>query len=206
MGSAGGQDLSALDLPVSQRPPASLQRRLAAKIIDALTVLSALWAAIVLHILWFFGELVDKHQPEPWGRRFVTTVAFVLAWAVYEWAFLVHSQGQTPGKDIMKLRVVSLGPAPDISTGRALFRWLPVGLLALLEPMWLIVVGAALIASPAVRSDRRVVHDVLARTRVVDYDRDREDPAARRPRPRWRRRQEARAAREESDMSGRRDW
>lgn len=198
MGSAGGEDLSALGSALLDRPPAPFVRRVAARVIDALTVLATLWAAIVMHLLWFFGDLSDRYQPEPWGRWFVTTVSYVTLWGIYEWAFLVHSKGQTPGKDIMKVRVTSTHGSPEISTAQAIGRWLPLGAVAMATNPLLVIVGLAVTSLPAVRDDRRTLLDVVARTRVVPYDRDHEDPSARRPKPRWRRRREAREARQAS--------
>lgn len=198
MGSEGGEDLSVLDLPVDQRPPAPIHRRIGARVIDVLTVLCVLWAAIVMHIFWFIGPLAEDHQPDPWGGRFVTTVAFVALWMLYEWAFLVYSKGQTPGKDIMKLRVISTGGSPEVGSAQALLRWTPLAVLPWIAPVWAVPIALAAVALPLVGRRRRAVHEVVSRTRVVAFDRDREDPSARRPKPRWRRRKEER---EESELS-----
>lgn len=155
-------------------------------------MLSILFALVVTHAFWFIGRLSDRFHPEPWGRRLVATLAFIAMSALYEWAFLVHSKGQTPGKDIMKLRVVTTGQEAKISTPRALCRWLPLGAAPLLQPLWLMAPALAAAGVSAARRDRRALHDLVAGTRVVAYDRDLEDPDARRPKPRWRRRQEAR--------------
>lgn len=178
--------------PLLHRPTAPLWRRIVARAIDLATVLTVLFTAIVIQLFWFIGELSDRWQPEPWGRRLTSTLAFIALSAVYEWAFLVHSNGQTPGKDIMKLRVVTGRPTGAIPTGPALLRWLPLGLTPLLPSLPMMIVAAGLVSAPAFWASRRTGSDLLAGTRVVHYDRDLEDAAAKRPKARWRRRHEAR--------------
>lgn len=151
-----------------------------------------LWAAVVSHLFWFMGSLSDRFQPEPWGRAFVPTCTFVVLHGIYEWMFHVHNNGQTPGKDIMKLRLVTVDEHNTLGTRRAVLRWLAPGLLPLLVPLWLALGGYVLMSLPLATASRRSVYDHLANTRVVPYDRDLEDPSAIRPKARWRRRSEAR--------------
>lgn len=172
--------------PLRLRPPAERWRRIAARLVDAATVLTVLWVLVVLRVLWFVPGLTDRFQPEPWGRSFVVTVTFVALATVYEAVFVSRSSGQTPGKDIMNIRVV--GPAGDgaVGTGRALARALPVFAVPLVRPMWAAVAVLAVVTLTL--AGRRSLSDALTRTTVVPYHRDQEDPTARRPLGRHQRR------------------
>jgi uncharacterized RDD family membrane protein YckC len=166
-----------------------LARRVAARAIDAATVFFLLWALVVVRVLWFMDFLSDRVDPEPWGRAFVATATFVVFSAVYEVIFLVHNKGQTPGKDIMKVRVVPTDGNKHVGAGRAVARWLLPGLAVLVPPFWLGALAATATGIPALaQRRRRAVHDLVGGTVVVPYDRDEEDPASRvTTRPRRRR-------------------
>jgi uncharacterized RDD family membrane protein YckC len=144
---------------------------------------------VVTQLFWFMDKLSDRLDPEPWKRGFVATLTFVVLSGIYEVVFLVHNKGQTPGKDIMKLRVVPTDGRLDIAPVVALRRWLLPGISVMLSPMWM---AAAAVAATGVTvplgTRRRAVHDVIAGTLVVPYDREREDPTAHKAAPSWRRR------------------
>ncbi|MGH9187144.1 MAG: RDD family protein [Acidimicrobiales bacterium] len=178
MGPPAGEALIEPAIAPRARPPAVLWRRAAARAIDAATVFFVLWALVVLRVLWFMGELSERVDLEPWGRRFVATVTFVVFHAVYEVVFLTRNQGQTPGKDIMNIRVVPLDGGDDVTAVRAATRWLVPGVGVLVPPVWLgaMVVCASGVTAAAGR--RRAVHDLVAGTMVVPYARDREDPSS----------------------------
>lgn len=185
--------MSAELAPLHQRPPATPWRRVAARAIDAATVVTLLWTLVVTHALWFMPELTDRFQPEPWGRSFVATLAFLVLAAIYEAVFVVRNEGQTPGKDLMDLRVV--GPRTDgrMTVARTLARWSPLAVVPVVRPAWAAVLGVAVMAATVVLGSRwRPVTDAIAGTVVVGYDRDLEDPTARQPSTRRRRRAEAR--------------
>ena len=114
MGPAPSQDLSTASVALRDRPPASLVRRAAARAIDLATVFFLMWALVVTRVLFFMDRLSDRIHPDPWGRAFVATVTFVVLATVYEIVFLVANKGQTPGKDIMKLRVIRRAEGDDV--------------------------------------------------------------------------------------------
>lgn len=191
MGSEGGTDLSENLIPLGARAPVPVWPRVLARLIDAGTVLAVLWALVVVRVLWFMDAASDALAPEPWGRGFVVTLCFVVLSALYEVVFLVWNKGQTPGKDIMGIRVVRRDGGEHIALVRALARWSPVGIVPFLRPLWLAASVVVVIVLPAIGTARRALTDVVAGTAVVPYERDREDPAARRPMSRSRRRQVA---------------
>ncbi len=159
-----------------ERPVAPVWRRAAARVLDALTVFFALWALAVMQVLWFFSDLSREVTPDPWGRAFLPTLLFVACLLAYE-AFFVHAnQGQTPGMDFCRIRVIGTdGSHP--SPARCIARAVPGSLLWVVPPLWL---GAALVAStgaPAlVLTGGRSLQDLAGGTRLVPYDRVREDP------------------------------
>ena len=160
-------------------PSAALWRRVAARAADAATVFFLLWVLVVLQILWFMGEMSDRVDPEPWGRAFPATVAFVVLSAVYEVVFLRFNDGQTPGKDLFNVRVVRRSDGGNLSVARAGRRWLLPGLAALVWPIWaavLAVLATGLTVPFGAR--RRAVHDRLAGTVVVHFQRDDDGDAA----------------------------
>ena len=161
---------------------APLARRAAARAIDAATVLFTLWALVVLRVFWWMDGLSDRVHPEPWGRAFGATLTFVVLSGVYEVVFLVASKGQTPGKDLMKLRVVPRHGGEAVSWRRALGRWVLPGLVLLVPPLWAGAGLAAATGATVLGRSRRSLADRLAATAVVPYDRDVEDPDSVRPR------------------------
>lgn len=167
--------------PVHLRLPAEPWRRVAARLIDAATVLTVVWVLVVLRVLWFVPGLTDRFQPDPWGRALVATSCFVVLAAAYEVVFVTRSAGQTPGKDILNIRVVRPGHEGAISVWRATARVLPLLAIPLLRPWWAVIVALAICGGSLAGGQRRSLGDTLAGTTVVGYVRDDEDPTALRP-------------------------
>lgn len=167
-----------------------------ARTIDLAIVATLLWTLVLFQVLWFMDRLSRHVDPDPWGRWFAPTVAFCVIFAVFEVLFLVRNRGQTPGKDLMKLRVVPCRGGDKISVGRAVRRWVLLGIAALVHPIWMAAVVLGIVGLPAAMTGRRSMCDRLAGTVVVHYDRDREDPTARRPINRRERRERRRRERE----------
>jgi uncharacterized RDD family membrane protein YckC len=194
MGPEASEDLTASTVALLDRPTAALWRRATARAIDAATVFFMLWALVVSHVFWFMGDLSDRVDPSPWRRAFVATVTYVVMYAAYEVVFLTRSMGQTPGRDVMKVRVVPLDGSGQLGAARAAGRWLLPGAALIVPPVWLgvsIVIGQGVITAALPRG--RGAHDRLAGTVVVDYDRTKEDPTSAVPSRRSRRRQEREA-------------
>lgn len=122
-------------------PLASWRRRVGALIIDR-------------GILWivFFSALFGIEKP------FVSWIAYGL-YVIYE-AIMLHVRGQTLGKIIMRIRVVRVDGAPlhaKQSWGRALLRGIFGSALQIVDD------------APALfTKEKTCLHDMLARTRVVE--------------------------------------
>ena len=159
------------------RPPAPLWRRAGARLVDALTVFFLLWLLVVVRILWFMDDLSEAVDPDPWGRAFVATVLFTVLVTAYDVVFTRWDRGQTPGRDLFDVRVVPAGATDEpVPLGRAVVRSLVPCLAFLVPPLgagavvWLVAAGPAV-----VDPRRRALHDLLAGTAVVTYDRDAEE-------------------------------
>lgn len=169
----------AVERPLLDAPSAALWRRVAARAVDTATVFFLLWVLVVLQILWFMDDLSDRLDPEPWGRAFPATVAFVVLSAAYEVVFLRGNDGQTPGKDLLNVRVVRRADDGNPSVARAARRWLLPGLAALVWPIWAAVIAVfATGLTVPFGAARRTLHDHLAGTMVVHFERDTEDDDA----------------------------
>lgn len=100
-----------------------------------------------------------------WGPRVETSavlraslIAFNLLFGALYYVLLHWIFGQTVGKMLLRLKVVALGGGP-ISLGTSVLRW--VGYLLSLLPLLMGYVMAG------IRSDKRALHDLVARTRVI---------------------------------------
>ena len=87
-----------------------LVRRVAARVTDMVTVLFICLALVIIGLAPLMNHLSDRFDPAPWHRAFAATVLYTLVGTIYEVAFLV-ARGQTPGKDLMNVRVVDAGIA-----------------------------------------------------------------------------------------------
>jgi uncharacterized RDD family membrane protein YckC len=163
--------------------PAPRLRRALARAADAVTVFAVLWVLVVLQILWFMDDLSDRVTPEPWGRAFTATATYVVLAVTYEVVFLRWNGGVTPGKDLVKLRVVvrpvegrgdgGPGAPAGLGVGRAVVRALVSDLVWLVPPVGLAIALAGALGAPCALPSRRSVADMVAGTEVVVYDRDR---------------------------------
>lgn len=139
-------------------PPASLLRRLAALIYDALLLLAVWFAATFLALLFRNGQAFSPH--DPWFSAYLALISFVF----FGW-FWTHG-GQTLGMRTWKIRLVALDSDARISWRCAWLRfmvaWASVGLLGLgyvwgfLDPL------------------KRSWHDLASGTRVVMSPRQRD--------------------------------
>ena len=106
---------------------------------------------------------------QPIIRQYVYTIL----WGIYEVVFTRWNKGQTPGKDWMNLRVVSVDSGETPSALQALVRYLPFGLARMVPPWWLgTILPGILTASWPLSTHRRGLHDYLARTVVISFDRN----------------------------------
>ena len=131
-------------------PLASRGRRLAAAIVDSIP-----WVAIGMFIGFraaFGGRMVSRWDP--------MILAFGFTYVIYD-GLMIQLRSQTVGKMAVKIKVVGIGGVPVTAKQawiRALSRW-ALNFLYVVD--WL----------PIFFTDERLcVHDMLAKTRVVDTD------------------------------------
>ena len=145
-------------------------RRLAARLLDQLTVLTVQFILTIGFLFGVIGDLTDRYHPSPWGRSFVALIFHIILTAIYEIVFITR-RGQTPGKDLLKLRVVCDDNGTLPSWRRAALRFAVPGLLRLvpgvaLSELAILLSGATVPGSP----QQRALHDMVAGTHVVYYD------------------------------------
>ncbi|MGH7422590.1 MAG: RDD family protein [Candidatus Methylomirabilales bacterium] len=161
-------DRSRLTLPAElkrgeERVFAGCSRRAVAALVDApLSLVLILPAMVLAYVTALLGGTVAR---EPTleikllalGAALVAGVAVSLAYHVLSWG----QGGQTPGKMLMGVRVVTRDGG-DIGYGRAFLRW--VGYFIALLPFGL---GLIMVL---IHPRRRGLHDLLAGTSVVRVD------------------------------------
>jgi len=157
-------------------PSAALWRRVLARAADVVIVATVLWTLSALQVLAPAGRLAGWSSGGWRGTATFPIFVGVLLGAVYEVVFVTRSSGQTPGKDLMNCRVV--GTSTAVTPGRAFARWVPVAVIVVLPPPWMVAAATAAVVAAALGW---APTDVIGRTRVIGYDRDLEDPSARRP-------------------------
>jgi uncharacterized RDD family membrane protein YckC len=133
-----------------------LWRRVVARLLDYLTAVAILFALQVLRVTFW----VDSTAA-------VIALIAVIAAAV-EIPYLAI-RGQTPGKELLRFKVVRDSGEP-LGWRLATTRWALPGLSLLLPPV-LVPAVMTVLGLPAIADDRRrAAHDRLARTVVVPYD------------------------------------
>lgn len=149
--------------------------RVAARAVDMVTILFCTLAVILLGLAPLMSAVSDRVAPAPWGRAFAATVLVAVVATVYEVAFLV-ARGQTPGKDLFKLRVVDATTGSPPRLGGAIRRTLPFTVLRLVPGAVLgSVIVVVLGVSAPFDARRRGIHDRIAGTLVERYDADLEE-------------------------------
>ena len=134
---------------------ASLARRLAAALYDALLVVALMFIA-TFPFLAFFGD-----STHGWRRHVLQGWVLVVAGAYFAWFWT--RGGQTLPMKTWRLRVVRHDGAP-VSPGRAIHRYViaALGFFALGLGFWWALVDR----------DRQFLHDRLAGTAMVDVPRE----------------------------------
>ena len=136
-------------------------KRLVAVMIDGLLNLALLGPVMYFNGIW--GRAMQGIQMSVEEQIFYVLLAIVVFLALQ--SYLLHTQGQTIGKWLLKIRIVNLSGEKPPFARLMVFRFLPVTLVAQIP-----VVGSVLSSVEALfifRKDRRCLHDLIAGTRVV---------------------------------------
>jgi len=157
------------------RPLGALWRRAAAWLVDVVAVLFVDLALALIGTAPLIDAAVDRWSPEPWGPSMVPTVIYACLWFVYQTAF-VALRGQTPGMDLLDLKVVDPATGEHPGWARAALRALPTTAARFVPTALGGTVAMLAVGVSAPLSDRRRgLHDLLAGTIVVAYDADVEE-------------------------------
>ncbi len=136
---------------------AALWRRGLARFIDYFAMLWALFALQVIGVT----SWVDSTT----GAFFTIACLYALLEIVY-----IAKRGQTPAKEMLKIRVVHPDQTGPLGWSVAVTRWIVPG-LALALPWWSIPIALVALGLPALFDpQRRTVYDRFAGTLVVPYD------------------------------------
>jgi uncharacterized RDD family membrane protein YckC len=170
----------------SEPPLGALWRRAAARALDMMAIFWLQFAFAVL--LAGFGVPLRVHgTPEPWGEAFVGYLVYISLFALLETVYLVR-RGQTPGHELLKLKVVDATTGAHPTLPQVLRRSLVLWLLRLIPGGFAMYGAAAIYATglPALVDPRRrrTLGDLLGGTIVVSYDATVEEgprPPTRRP-------------------------
>ena len=137
---------------------AALWRRGLARFIDYFAMLTWLFA---MQIVGVTTSWVDSYT--------AALVAIAILYAVLEIVY-VALRGQTPAKELLKIRVVHPDKTGPPGWRVAITRWVLPG-LALVLPWSIILIVLAVLGAPALFDpQRRTLYDRLAGTIVVPYD------------------------------------
>lgn len=147
--------------------PASMGRRLLARLIDMIAVATWMFALSVAHILLHLQLWSDRVAPEPWGSWFLATITFLVLYAAYEIAFISRT-GSTPGKDLLGVQVIDSRTGDHPGLRQAFLRWLPYGLIHPIPWWWLLALLTGLLGGTGFAdTQRRTIPDRLAGTLTV---------------------------------------
>jgi uncharacterized RDD family membrane protein YckC len=165
-------------LPTSPRgePLADFGARAGARVIDALILGAFSLVLIIPAYILIFAVLLGQAnawspQTGPGPEFFLTflgiwAVLFVLLLALqylYEVEHMLRGGGQTFGKRMMKIRVVPIDPADQLTRRHASLRWLAMVGMSFVGPLQLIDFLFPLWDKPY----QQTLHDKAARTVVV---------------------------------------
>jgi uncharacterized RDD family membrane protein YckC len=140
-------------------------RRLAARVVDWAIVWALFFCMQVMGLSFWILDNSERISPRPWGRWFLPTLTVAALSAAAD-VLYTTKLGQTPGKDLLGIRVHAVA-AQKVSPVRAGLRSL-LPALALALPLPFALAGLAIVGLPAlVDREQRSLADRLARTRVV---------------------------------------
>lgn len=134
------------------RPPATFKDRARAAMVDAVAgIMAACYGCIP-------GALSGLILSQESAGVIALSTGF-LGWLCYHW-LTIASSGQTAGKEMLGVRVVRLD-------GRPVSRYQALGRVLAKLLSWL-TLGAGFLV-PLFRQDKRSLHDLVARTKVVAW-------------------------------------
>ncbi|MPY61442.1 RDD family protein, partial [Streptomyces spongiae] len=149
--------------PLAGMPPlADSGKRVVARVIDMVIVL-----AVVLLLSWAFGliRFTAGADDAAYGDSLGTSAIAVVLFMAYDTYFTTRN-GQTPGKQLMKLRTANLddGSTPTWQTSllRAAVLWIPFAFCC--ACVWTAILGVLILFD---KPYKQGLHDKAAKTVVV---------------------------------------
>ncbi|HEX2569383.1 MAG TPA: RDD family protein [Polyangia bacterium] len=150
------------DLSGSQ-VPADRGTRLAARMLDGLLYIPALFPGAILTFLFF----VAASDSKPAGAVIAGMAVCAMGWlglSIYQWS-LISRTGQSLGKRWLRIRIVRVDGRPvDFTSGVILRSWVPflIGLIPYVGILFGLIDSLCIFSS-----ERRCLHDGIAGTKVI---------------------------------------
>lgn len=149
-----------------------LVRRIGARCIDAFTVLFLTFACVATLLVLVMDRLTQAFDRGPWGSTLGVLLLYALLGGCYETVFVARS-GQTPGKDLMNIRVVDVATAEPPAWRAAIKRSMCMAVARLVPGVVVGTLAPLLFGlSVPVGASGRGVHDYFCGTRVEFFDAD----------------------------------
>jgi uncharacterized RDD family membrane protein YckC len=150
--------------------PATPGSRLLARLIDA-AIGFGVFIVILISVVGIYDVELSAGQDEiviPDGGEIVLRWATIVIWGLYE-VLLVHGRGQTVGKMVAKIKVISTTGDGPPATSAASIRWGVLALPPILIPDLLLGLVASFLVGLwfTIDGNRQGLHDKAASTYVV---------------------------------------
>jgi uncharacterized RDD family membrane protein YckC len=163
--------------PISDQPPGPVDfdlakpgARLGARFIDVFIGFSVFLITLVVVVMSYDVELTDDPDTLtiPDSGALILRWVPILIWGVYE-VLLVARNGQTLGKMVTKIKVISAQGADAVPTKAAGVRWLVLAIPPVLIPDLLFGLGISFLVGMwfVIDANRQGLHDKAAGTYVV---------------------------------------
>jgi len=167
--------------PPPPKEIAPIWSRIAARATDLLVVFFIEFILVIVQIFWFMDSVSRKYDFEPWGRPFMASMIFIGLYAIYETFFHTFAGGQTPGKILLRIKVVRRKDEKPPSLLQSFARWPLAGIALplLFAPnatlwfahykLWALALWLAPGITAFLTKNHLSIHDLAAGTKVVRH-------------------------------------
>lgn len=153
-------------------PNVALWRRIGARAVDGFLVLFIALGLVVMGFAGVMAAATRSVAPQPWGTGFAALAFHTTVWLLYE-VFFTAARGQTPGKDLCNIKVVSVRTGETPGCLRSLSRGLVFSITRIIPGLGAAAVAVAALGVPTLVGERRrSLADLVAGTMVIHYNSD----------------------------------
>lgn len=156
-------------------PLAGLGERFMARVADVVLVFAAFLPSLVLMAIGGGPDHIEQENPVLMVIISLFALFALLGLTVYQW-YLLHSQGQTVGKQLMGIQIVKLDGSPVTFLEAVILRIWVLGVpTAIMNQCCLGWVVSLIDVLLIFGEERRCGHDYIAGTKVITLDPSAED-------------------------------